>query len=105
MAWAFSPYFSSLSIGALVTGLTLNLGLGSLATAGLNQATNGIYFNYFANPNSSIDDVSCRGRYLTRWERLDYVKTKFGQDSKYNLNALRVYGEYFGHMYFYYAVP
>ena len=70
------------------------------------EQANAIYYNYFADASSPITDSSYTDGHLTRWQRLDYMKTKFadaGDRTPYDLNKMRYYGEYSAHMYGYFV--
>ena len=110
--WNYSR-FSSVFLDYLITSGSIILGL-SIGAAnghpigtivGINQLVNSTYYNLFANPNSGLKNDSYTEGYLTRWQRLDFVKSLKDADSFYSPNAMRVYGEFSGHMYCHYISP
>lgn len=92
-------------IGIAVGVYTGNVIFGIGTFAGLNQLVNGIYYNFFASSNSALTNSSYNDQYLTRWERLDYTKTRLGADSVYVFWSRQFYGEYSLHMYGYFLFP
>lgn len=89
----------ALSIGISFGVLTNNAFIGAGMTSLLNNIVNRIYYNYFADSSSSITGDSYNNyQYLTRWDRLDFVRSLEGASDKYSFNAMRAFGEYTGHM-------
>ena len=95
-------------VGITTFLMTANPFAGALTTILTSQTINAIYYNWFANSNSSfLKDSYSKDQYMTRWDRLDYMKTKFWEDadkSYYDFNKMRYYGEYSLHMYGYYTI-
>ena len=81
---------------ALSTGV-----LSALETFGvINNTINAVYYE-FSEGNSDITSDSYTERYVSRWDRLDYVKQQT-KSEHYDLNAWRYNSEYSVHMYGWY---
>ena len=86
----------ALAAGITVGVLTGNFLLG-LATFGLvNNAVNFVYYTFISDGESNLNGTSYHGKYLNRWERLDYAKKQTNQ-SWYNFNAWMYHSEYTFH--------
>ena len=90
---------------ALIVGGGLASVLGAFILSGtINNLINFVYYTYISDGVSDLTSTSYSGtngdsvKYLSRWDRLDYVKAQTGE-KWYNLNAWRYYSEYNVHMY------
>ena len=72
--WDIALLGVALAAGITVGVLTGNFWLG-LATFGLvNNAVNFVYYTFISDGESNLNGTSYHGKYLNRWERLDYAK-------------------------------
>ena len=95
-----TTYFSFFFANALTTNF-----FSAIVLAGVfNNIANAIYYNHFANADTSIQDdsYSVNGfRYVNRWDRLDYTKNKAYKNNDYGIygyKQLICFGEYTTHM-------
>ena len=69
-----------------------------MAGSAFNNAVNVIYYNYIADENrTDLTSSSYYGKYMTRWDRLDYTKSQT-KNSWYGFNEMRFFLEYTAHM-------
>ena len=79
-------------------------------TSEINTKINEIYYNSLTidQINKDLTNSSYNYSYMTRWERLEYIKYQFLKEndvSYYDGNKTRYYGEFSFHMYGYYLLP
>ena len=67
----------------------------------LNSAVNSIYYTLLADSNNDITDSSYNNTYLTRWQRLSYVKKYYKSSNEFGFYERMAFGEYSLHMYGY----
>ena len=88
-------------IGVTTTLITRNPNLGLAAFGAFNNVVNEFYYNHISDGTSDLNETSYHGRYLNRWERLDYTKSKMMElgenNSKYDFNARMYHSEYTFH--------
>ena len=75
---------------------------GAATFGAINNAVNGIYYNYISDGESELTSNSYQAGYINRWDRLDYVKSQENMPSTYNKTARMYYSEYNLHMYGWY---
>ena len=98
-------FFDVASVGiGIIVGITFNPIAGFMATAVFNNIVNSIYYNYLSSGESKTTSSSYTNRYVSRWDRLDYIK-KCTNSKSYSFNSMRFYGEYSLHMYGHYTLP
>lgn len=68
----------------------------------LNDVVNTVYYTFLANPNDDITDSSYNNIYLTRWQRLNYVKKLYKASNAFWFYERMAFGEYSLHMYGYF---
>ena len=83
-------------------GIEAGMAKGAETTGTINNIINSIYYNWFSDGISDLNNSSYQSGYINRWDRLDYTKYRT-QESKYNMNAWRYYSEYSLHMYGWFA--
>ena len=100
-------FFDALAFSIGYSFGNMNPLLGALSYFGINQLINTIYYNFISNPDYSIKDDSYNGgNYLTRWQRLDYTKTKKNVDqNNFGIWEMHIFGEYTLHMAGFFAFP
>lgn len=97
------------AITGLVDGTAFFVGainpMGGLALySNLNNIINGLYYNILASSNNDIADNSYNAIYLTRWQRLDFVKKMYGTNY-YGYWEFYHFGEFSLHMQGFYFMP
>ena len=97
----------AVGVGAFVSGCTNSkeaaIAAGVATFALVNNATNFAYYTFIADSETDITSSSYQDGYISRWDRLDYVKQQT-QEDWYNPTAWIYYSEYNVHMYGYYAL-
>ncbi|MCQ2771938.1 MAG: RHS repeat-associated core domain-containing protein [Bacilli bacterium] len=67
----------------------------------LNSTTNAFYYTFLADSNDDITDSSYNNIYLTRWQRLNYIKKLYHGSDAFWFYERMAFGEYSLHMYSY----